>query len=263
MATTEGRRSGVRRRVRASRWSTTARVDDATRSPRHRGAARDPRRRARPGADQRRRDDAHARGRHGSSRPGSSSPRASSPRARRSRRSATAGSRSRRSSGSTSSPSHLRRPFDPGVAAAQLLRDVELRGLRQGVDRPASRCAAHRSRPVPSSAGRVIAELPDALRAGQRVFDETGGLHAAGLFATDGTLVLSARGRRPPQRASTRSSATLLLEGRAARARPDRARLRAGELRARAEGRGRGHPDPLRGVRAVDARGRHGHAASG
>ena len=39
--------------------------------------------------------------------------------------------------------------------------------------------------------GAVIAKLPDALRAGQRVFDETGGLHAAGLFATDGTLVLS------------------------------------------------------------------------
>jgi FdhD protein len=35
----------------------------------------------------------------------------------------------------------------------------------------------------------AIAALPDQLRARQRVFDETGGLHAAGLFARDGRLV--------------------------------------------------------------------------
>ena len=35
----------------------------------------------------------------------------------------------------------------------------------------------------------VIAALPDELRAAQRVFDRTGGLHAAGLFTDDGTLV--------------------------------------------------------------------------
>lgn len=33
---------------------------------------------------------------------------------------------------------------------------------------------------------RVLAELPDRLRARQRVFDSTGGLHAAGLFTMDG-----------------------------------------------------------------------------
>jgi len=34
----------------------------------------------------------------------------------------------------------------------------------------------------------VLCALPDRLRAGQRTFDATGGLHAAGLFTTDGHL---------------------------------------------------------------------------
>lgn len=36
----------------------------------------------------------------------------------------------------------------------------------------------------------TLAELPDRLRAAQRVFDRTGGLHAAGLFTAGGELVL-------------------------------------------------------------------------
>ncbi|HEX5202687.1 formate dehydrogenase accessory sulfurtransferase FdhD [Paractinoplanes rhizophilus] len=39
---------------------------------------------------------------------------------------------------------------------------------------------------VPAS---VLAALPDRLRAAQRTFDRTGGLHAAGLFTADGELV--------------------------------------------------------------------------
>ncbi|MFE7662486.1 formate dehydrogenase accessory sulfurtransferase FdhD [Streptomyces celluloflavus] len=35
----------------------------------------------------------------------------------------------------------------------------------------------------------TLAALPDRLRAAQRVFDRTGGLHAAGLFTTDGELL--------------------------------------------------------------------------
>src|SRR5581483_10215200 len=35
----------------------------------------------------------------------------------------------------------------------------------------------------------VLASLPDRLRSSQRVFERTGGLHAAGLFTADGDLV--------------------------------------------------------------------------
>ncbi|MEV8593304.1 formate dehydrogenase accessory sulfurtransferase FdhD [Streptomyces sp. NPDC052012] len=38
-------------------------------------------------------------------------------------------------------------------------------------------------------APRVLTALPDRLRAAQRVFDTTGGLHAAGLFSADGELL--------------------------------------------------------------------------
>jgi FdhD protein len=37
---------------------------------------------------------------------------------------------------------------------------------------------------------QVLAELPDRLRAAQRTFDRTGGLHAAGLFTADGQLLV-------------------------------------------------------------------------
>jgi FdhD protein len=36
----------------------------------------------------------------------------------------------------------------------------------------------------------VLTALPDALREAQRVFESTGGLHAAGLFRTDGTMLV-------------------------------------------------------------------------
>ncbi|MFB3737892.1 MAG: formate dehydrogenase accessory sulfurtransferase FdhD [Candidatus Velamenicoccus archaeovorus] len=43
--------------------------------------------------------------------------------------------------------------------------------------------------PGPTVEAAVVSGLPDELQRAQRVFLETGGLHAAGLFATDGTLV--------------------------------------------------------------------------
>lgn len=42
--------------------------------------------------------------------------------------------------------------------------------------------------PGPQVTVETISNLPDKLRKGQRVFDQTGGLHAAGLFDADGTL---------------------------------------------------------------------------
>ena len=43
--------------------------------------------------------------------------------------------------------------------------------------------------PGPDVSADVLVSLPDRLRAGQTVFDRTGGLHAAGLFTPDGELV--------------------------------------------------------------------------
>jgi len=39
--------------------------------------------------------------------------------------------------------------------------------------------------------GRLLLQLPDRLRAAQPAFERTGGLHAAGIFTRDGTLVVA------------------------------------------------------------------------
>ncbi|HWG72454.1 MAG TPA: formate dehydrogenase accessory sulfurtransferase FdhD [Acidimicrobiales bacterium] len=44
--------------------------------------------------------------------------------------------------------------------------------------------------PGPAFAASLISELPGRLRAAQRVFDKTGGLHAAALFGPDGEVVV-------------------------------------------------------------------------
>ena len=82
----------------------------------------------------------------------------------------------------------LTRPFDHdllrrnfyatsscGICGKAALEDVEVRCAPVG---PGLRVRAE-----------ILASLPDTLRAKQRVFDRTGGLHAAGLFTPEGGLV--------------------------------------------------------------------------
>jgi len=62
-----------------------------------------------------------------------------------------------------------------GVCGRAAIADLEGRAREVGADTSIDRA--------------VLAALPGALRAAQSVFAATGGLHAAGLFATDGALV--------------------------------------------------------------------------
>jgi FdhD protein len=102
----------------------------------------------------------------------------------------------------------VRHPEDVLAAVACDADTVDVR-LAPGVDPPAARIGATSSacgvcgsdsmaqvlarrgpaQPVggPLVDVALLGGLPDALRAGQRAFGRTGGLHAAGLFAVDGT----------------------------------------------------------------------------
>lgn len=87
------------------------------------------------------------------------------------------------------------------VVTVALAREVDPEALRRStfvssscgvcgkssLEQVSVRC--ERIGPGPVVKGEVVAGLPGALRAAQRVFDRTGGLHAAGLFAPDGTLL--------------------------------------------------------------------------
>jgi len=64
-----------------------------------------------------------------------------------------------------------------GVCGRVAIADLELRAREVTADT--------------AIAATVLAAMPDALRAAQTVFADTGGLHAAGLFALDGSLVAS------------------------------------------------------------------------
>jgi FdhD protein len=85
----------------------------------------------------------------------------------------------------------LSRPFDPSLVAERRFVATASCGIcgKASLDEIAVRCD-----PLPGGSPvverSVVLGLPDSLRAAQRAFEETGGLHAAGLFAPDGTLVV-------------------------------------------------------------------------
>jgi FdhD protein len=83
----------------------------------------------------------------------------------------------------------LARPFDASVVAERHFVATASCGIcgKASLDE-----VAVRSDPIPTGPvvpRRVVLALPDLLRAAQRAFDETGGLHAAGLFTPAGELL--------------------------------------------------------------------------
>jgi FdhD protein len=80
-------------------------------------------------------------------------------------------------------------PFDASKVAERHFIATASCGIcgKASIDEVALRCQP--LGPGPVVARPVILALPDLLRAAQRAFDETGGLHAAGLFAPSGELI--------------------------------------------------------------------------
>src|SRR5204863_4213491 len=83
---------------------------------------------------------------------------------------------------------HLARAFDASRVAERQFVATASCGIcgKASLDE-----VAVRSDPIPAGpvvARSIVLALPDLLRAAQRAFDETGGLHAAGLFTPAGEL---------------------------------------------------------------------------
>ena len=80
-------------------------------------------------------------------------------------------------------------PFDDSKVAERHFIATASCGIcgKASIDEVALRTAPLGEGPVVSRA--VMLALPDLLRAAQRAFEETGGLHAAGLFAPNGELI--------------------------------------------------------------------------
>src|SRR6476661_165631 len=83
----------------------------------------------------------------------------------------------------------LSRPFDDSAVAERHFVATASCGIcgKASIDEIAVRCAPLPEGPVVPRT--VILALPDLLRAAQRAFDETGGLHAAALFSPTGELL--------------------------------------------------------------------------
>jgi FdhD protein len=84
----------------------------------------------------------------------------------------------------------LARRFDPSLAAKRNFIATASCGIcgKASIDDVAVRCEPL-PKGLPVIARSVIVGLPDSLRAAQAAFEQTGGLHAAGLFETDGSVV--------------------------------------------------------------------------
>lgn len=84
---------------------------------------------------------------------------------------------------------HLRRPFDAGRLQRNFYATSSC-GVcgKASIDQIEVRCPD--LGPGPFVSQHVIAGLPETAREAQSVFDATGGLHAAALFAADGSLVV-------------------------------------------------------------------------
>ncbi|MGZ8804809.1 MAG: formate dehydrogenase accessory sulfurtransferase FdhD [Microbacterium sp.] len=82
----------------------------------------------------------------------------------------------------------LTRAFDPDVLRRNFFASSSC-GIcgKATLEQVEVRCRVVAAGPVVKA--ETIAHLPEGLRKAQKVFDRTGGLHAAGLFAPDGTLL--------------------------------------------------------------------------
>jgi FdhD protein len=82
----------------------------------------------------------------------------------------------------------LTRPFDAGVLTRNFYANSSC-GIcgKATLDEVEVHCAP--LAPGPTVEAETITTMPDALRRAQRVFEQTGGLHAAGLFAPSGKLL--------------------------------------------------------------------------
>jgi FdhD protein len=83
----------------------------------------------------------------------------------------------------------LSRPFDDSAVAERHFVATASCGIcgKASIDEIAVRCDPLPDGPIVSRT--VIVALPDMLRAAQRAFDQTGGLHAAALFTPGGELI--------------------------------------------------------------------------
>jgi FdhD protein len=83
----------------------------------------------------------------------------------------------------------LSRPFDDSAVAERHFVATASCGIcgKASIEEVAVRCDPIPAGPIVARA--LIVALPGLLRAAQRAFDETGGLHAAGLFSPNGELI--------------------------------------------------------------------------